>query len=230
MAKKLYKKEIYKTKEEWLNARGFGGSSASAILGCNPWMTILDLYKAVISKKKEVSTTDQSNEAMQYGTRCEPLMRELYSLDYETLYKVHKPYKYEMYRRTDKPYLTATPDGLLLSKVDDKKMIWECKTHDIRNRADDEMWKDNIPQNYFIQCLHYLVVMKDYDGVILNAKLRYFDYYNSDGKKLLYQKIIYHIIWRSEVIDQIEYLEKKETEFWENNIQKKIMPQLTIKF
>lgn len=230
MAKKLYKKEIYKTKEEWLDARGFGGSSASAILGFNPWMTILDLYKAIVSKKKENSTTDQSNESMQYGTRCESIVRDLYSLDYESTYKVHKPYKFEMYRRIDKPYLTATPDGLLLSKVDGKKLIWECKTHDIKNRTDDEMWANSIPQNYFIQCLHYLVVMQDYDGVILNAKLRYFNYYNSDGKKLLYQKIIYHTIWRSEVLDQIEYLEKKETEFWENNIQKKIMPQIIIKF
>lgn len=226
--KKIYKKEIYKTKEDWLNARGFGGSSASAILDVNPWMTKLELFKKIVYKK-EIST-DQSNETMHYGTRCEPLMRELYKLDYESSYTVHKPFRFEMYRRRDKPYLTATPDGLLFSVTDDKKLIWECKTHDIRNKADDEMWKDQIPQNYYIQCLHYLVVMKDFDGVILNAKLRYFDYYNSDGKKLLYQKIIYHTIWRSEVLDQIEYLEKKETEFWENNIQKKIMPQITIKF
>ena len=228
--KKPYKKEIYKDKESWLRARSMGGSSASAILGCNPWMSILDLYKTIVLKKKKVSSTDQSNEAMQYGTRCESIMRELYKLDYEADYTVHKPYKFEMYRRIDKPYLTATPDGLLISKTDDKKLIWECKTHDIKNRADDEMWKDNIPQNYFIQCLHYLVVMKDFDGVILNAKLRYFDYYNSDGKKLLSQRIIYHYLWRSELTKEIEYLEKKETEFWENNVQKKIMPKLTIKF
>lgn len=229
MAKRLYKKEIYKTKEEWLKNRGFGGSSASAILGVNPWMTILDLYKSIVHKKEE-KHIDQSNEAMQYGTRCESLMRQLYVLDYESIYKVHKPYQYEMYRRIDKPYLTATPDGILTTIADGKKGIWECKTHDIKNRADDEAWANSIPQNYFIQCLHYLVVMKDCDFVVLNAKLRYFDYYNSDGKKLLYQKIIYHVIWRSEVLDQIEYLEKMETKFWEHNIQKKIMPSFSVKF
>ena len=47
---------------------------------------------------------------------------------------------------------------------------------------------------------------------------------------LLYQKIIYHTLWRSELIDQIEYLEKMETKFWEHNIQKKIMPSLKVSF
>lgn len=229
MAKRLYKKEIYKNKDDWLKNRGLGGSSASAIIGANPWMTKLDLFKAIVLKggKKQIS---QSNEAMQYGTRCEPLMREMFILNYEGTYKVHQPYKFEMYRRVDKPYLTATPDALLTRISDGLKGVYECKTHDIRNRADDEMWKDSIPQNYFIQCLHYFVVLPDREFLILHAKLRYFDYYHEDGKKLLYEKIIYHTIWRSEVIKQIEYLEKEETKFHDYNIEKKIMPKMTIKF
>ncbi len=225
--KKMYKREIYPTKEEWLNNRGFGGSSASAILGKNPYMTIVDLYKRIVHGGP---SKNDSNESMQYGTLCEPLMRKLFALDYKDKYKVKAPYKYEMYRRKDKPYLTATLDGRLTDLITGAKGIWECKTHDIRNKADDEMWQLGLPDNYFIQCLHYLVVMNDCDFVILTAKLRYFDYYHESGKKLLYQKIIYHVIWRDDVKDQLDYLEKKETDFYENNVQKKIIPNYSIKF
>ena len=227
---KLYKKEIYKTKNDWLNSRGFGGSSASAILGKNPYMSSLDLYKAIVLKTSNNNTTDQQSESMQYGVKLEPLLRKMFAEDFKGIYKIKAPYKYEMYRRKDKPYLTATLDGRLTELSTGKKGIWECKTHDIRNKYDDEMWQSGLPDNYFIQCLHYLLVMNDCDFVILTAKLRYFDYHHENGRKLLNQKIIYHFIWRDEVKDQIEYLEKKETEFWENNIQNKIMPKINISF
>lgn len=230
MGRRTYRKEVYKSKEEWLNKRGLGGSSASAILGANPWMTSLDLYKAIVLGKKGQKNVDESNEALKYGTIMEPLIRKQFAIDFADKYKVHSPNKYEMYRRVDKPYLTATLDGLLTDIETGKKGIIEIKTHDIKNRKDDESWEISIPQNYFIQCLHYLVVLNDCEFVILNAKLRYFDYFNKDGKKLLYQKTIYHTIWRSEVIDQIEYLEKMETKFWEENIQKRRMPSLKISF
>ena len=226
--KKLYKRERYSNKEKWLDNRGFGGSSASAILDVNPWMSKLELYKSFVLKNKK--PINEENESMQYGTRCEGLMRELYALDFEHEYRVHKPKQYEMYRRLDKPYLTATVDGILKSKLTGKKGIWECKTHDIRNYEDEVSWRDGIPQNYYIQCLHYLLVLNDCEFVILNAKLRYFDYHQETGKKLLKQEIIYHTIYRDEVLDQLEYLERKETEFYEDNILKRKMPIVMIKF
>lgn len=226
-AKKLYKREVYKTKSDWLEHRGFGGSSASAILGKNPWQNILELYKSIVMKiPKKVN---DANEALQYGTRCEDLIRRMFALDFQDKYKVFAPNNREMYRRKDKPYLTATLDGRIIDINDhSKKLILEIKTHDIRNRKDDEYWKGAIPDNYFIQCLHYLMVMNDYDGVILVAKLRYFDYYHEGGKKLLRQELRYYFIDREEVKDQLVYLEQKETDFWENNIQKKVMPKLSI--
>lgn len=226
--KKLYKRETFKSKEEWLNNRGFGGSSASAILGCNPYITIIDLYKSIVfGKAKKI---DETNESMQYGTRCEPLIRELFKYDFENKYKVHSPSHYEMFRRKDKPYLTATLDGIITDLSSGEKGILEIKTHDIKNMKDADYWSDYIPQNYYVQCLHYLVVMNDFSFVILCAKLRYFDYYDPNGKKILRQEIRYYRLERKELEKELNMLEKKETDFYENNVLKKIMPTLKIKF
>ena len=136
-----------------------------------------------------------------------------------------------MYCRLDKPWMTATLDGQLIHKISKKKFILEIKTHDIRNKKDDEMWQVTIPVNYFIQVIHYLNVMNDYDGAILVARLRFFDYYNEDGKKLLRTETRYYYIDRKdeEVQKQMIALEKVETKFWEENVLKRVPPKTTIK-
>lgn len=224
----LYKKETCKTKEEWLLAREIGGSDASSILEANPWQSKLDLFKKlVLNQKKEKLVRE--NQAMIYGTAYESLLRKGFALDFDNLYKIHSPRAYELYRRRDKPYLTATPDGLLTRISDHKKGIWEAKTHDIRGRKDEDLWTNSIPQNYFIQALHYLLVLSDYEFVVVNAQLRFYDYFAEGGKKLLYKKTIYHEIWRKEVAKQLDFLEKEETSFYENNVLQKIIPTQTIK-
>ena len=226
---RLYSREIYKEKQDWLKSRGFGGSSASAILGKNPYMSKVELYRAIVMPNKN-PILDKPNEAMYYGTQCEPLVRKMFTLDFADKYDVIAPKGYEMYRRKDKPYLTATLDGRLTEKSTGRKGVLEIKTHDIRNKADEENWNGHIPDNYYIQVMHYLVVMNDYDFVVLTAKLRYFDYFDEEGKKLLRTEIRYYYIERSEVAKEVEYLEKKETDFWENNITKKVIPSFEIKF
>ena len=225
--KKLYKVEHYKDKNHWLNARGIGGSSASAIVGMNPWMNTLDLYNTLLGYKEEIGSV--SNTSTDYGIDSEPLIRKQYALDFPE-YKVHTPKQNEMYRRIDKPYLTATLDGVLVEKGTKRKGILEIKTHDIRNQADDEYWGTTIPQNYFIQVLHYLMVMNDFEFVELVAKLRFFDYFAKGGKKLLKTEYRYYHIERSDESVQkwLSYLEKKETEFYEFNIKNKIPPKISI--
>lgn len=227
---KNYVKETFKTKEEWLKARGFGGSSASAILDMNPYMSKLELYRAIVMPHKHPIVKE--NEAMNYGTKCEPLIRKMFAYDFAQTHRIHTPKDNEMYRRVDKPYMTATLDGILTNKETKEKGILEIKTHDVRNRKDEENWSSQIPNNYYIQVLHYLLVMNDFKYAILVGKLRFYDYYHADGKKLLKTEVRYYYIDRNDeqVKKDLEYLEKKETEFWENNIQKKIMPTLEFKF
>lgn len=231
--KKLYKRETFSDRSSWLRSRGFGGSSASAILGVNPWMSALELYNSAVKseRKKWGKQNDEKEktESMEYGTMAEPLIRKMYRIDHPE-WIIRDPRSYAMYRRTDKPYLTATLDGTIYDPKTKRKGILEIKTHDIRNRADDEYWQGSIPQNYLIQVLHYLMVMNDYTFAVLCAKLRFYSYSEEDGRKLAKTEFRYYFIERSEVKNEIAYLEKKETEFYENNVQKRIPPSIEVKF
>lgn len=222
---KMYKVEIYTNEQEWLNARGLGGSSASAILDSNPYMTKHDLWLSILNKDKK-TTKKKKNDVQEYGHKAEPLIRKLVALNLAQKYKIIAPKKYEMYRRVDKPYLTATIDSTIIRLEDGVKGIHEIKTRYCKNREEYEDWLNGvIPQNYFIQCLHYLMVMEDMQFVLLTPKLIL-----QKGFEIHTETIVYGLtIWRKDVLKELEYLEKVETEFWENNIIKRQIPTTKIK-
>lgn len=222
--KKLYKKETFENKKEWLGARGIGGSSASIILGLNPFKNKLQLYNEINFGNRDKNI---ANERMQYGINLEPLIRKEFSIDFKEKYKVHTPKNNEMYRRIDKPFLTATLDGVLTRLSDKKKGILEIKTHDIRSLADEELWKNGLPYNYYIQVLHYLIVLNDFDFAVVVGRLRFLDYGSKETKKVEY---VFHFIDRKEKEKDIEILEKAETDFYVNNVKNHKIPRVDIKF
>lgn len=231
-----YSREIYQTREEWLTARALGGSSASAILNKNPYMTRLELLAAVISKLRNGGETaiknprdNSTNEILQYGVQSEPLIRKEFALDFKHKYIVRPPKKYEMYRSLSKKYLTATVDGLLVDKETKELGILEIKTHDIRNRSDLENWTNHLPENYYIQVLHYLLVINNASFAILVAKLRFYDFKNEE-RKLERTETRYYYMKRSEVESDIAFLEKAETEFMETYVQQEKIPSIYLEF
>ncbi len=225
--KKNYKKEKFKTKQEWIEARGLGGTSASAITGHSKRKNILELFTQIMCPKK--FKVDSTNTSMLYGIACEPLLRKMFALDFPQ-YKVLTPKNFEMYRRIDKPYITATIDSTLIEKETGRKGILEIKTHEIRNREDEEEWNGHIPQDYYEQVIWYLVCMNDMEFVRVMAKLNFYDYFDPSGKKLLNSEIRYYTIERSERSRHIVNLEKMATRFWENNVKKGIIPDIKIDF
>ena len=69
-------------REEWLKNRmnGIGGSEISAVIGCNPYMTNVDLW---MIKTGMVIPEDISDKPyVRYGTQAEVHLRELFRLDY----------------------------------------------------------------------------------------------------------------------------------------------------
>lgn len=225
---KNYTKERYKSKEEWFASRGLGGTSASAITGNSKWKDKLELFNSIIigNEKQE----DSRNESLDYGIACESIIREQFKLDFADKYKVITPKGYEMYRRKDKPYMTATPDSLLIDLKTNKKGIQEIKTHDVLNREDENEWNENIPQNYFEQVIWYMAVMNDIDFVEVTAKLKFYDYFDPNGKRLLKSETRYYYIAREDVKDSIKALETMVTRFWEENIIKGNIPNVYITF
>ena len=220
---KLYKKEKYQDKKSWLLARRIGGSGASALLGESPYQTALDVYCAIVNPAE---IKDEQNTSTQYGVALEPIIRANVKENFKNKYRVQSPNGYTMYRRKDKPYMTATVDGLLTSLTDSKeRWVLEIKTHEARGAEDMEKWNGKIPQNYFIQCLHYLAVMNDLAGCLFVAKIRYTNY---DTGEVYKEEINYLKIERKDFEKDIAYLEKVETDFWENHVVKRIPPNIVI--
>ena len=76
--KKNYTRETFKTREDWLNARGLGGSSASAIVGDSPYETRIELLEKIVLPKQEEVEDRTNEEAKQHGNIVEPALRTLF--------------------------------------------------------------------------------------------------------------------------------------------------------
>lgn len=189
--------------EEWLvNRKGIGGSDASAILGLNPYKTNQELW---MEKKGQMSPVDISDKSyVKYGNDAEPLLRALFALDYPE-YKVDY-YNNNMIINKKYPWAHASLDGELMDP-DGRRGILEIKTTNILQSMQWEKWDNRIPDNYYIQILHYLLVT-EYDFVVLKAQLKRV----RDGEVRLTTKH-YHIE-REEVLSDIKMLKEEEEAFW----------------
>lgn len=236
--KKNYKKEIYKTREDWLSHRGIGGSDAAAICNKSKWRTACDVYKALTSSKQK---KEIKNARMVEGTKAEPLIRTLFEIEHPEYKVIHPPKKGSwLFRRKDYPLLTVTPDGLLeetITRIDENTTIvkrygLEIKDIELRKREQKEMWLNNtLPDDYYFQALHYLVVMNDLDGVLLVARLKYYSFDYNNEYTLDHIEERYYWITRDDedVTKHVAYLEKKEIAFSEYNIKLGKRPPANIK-
>lgn len=189
--------------DEWLNARhGIGGSDASAVMGLNPYKTNEELW---LEKTGQLMPEDISDkDYVKYGHDAEPLLRELFALD-------HPQYKVEYYDnnmiRNDKyPWAHASLDGELIDPAG-RRGVLEIKTTNILQSMQREKWKGQIPDNYYIQVLHYLLVT-EYEFAELKAQLK-----SVWQGEIRLQTQHYHIE-RKDVERDIKFLCEKEEQFW----------------
>lgn len=206
------------SREEWLEKRKsyIGGSEASCIVGMNPYTTNVELWEMKTGRRKAEDISEKSY--VKYGTEAEQYLRELFKLDYpqyEGFYEENN-----MWLNSDYPFAHASLDGWLVEKETGRKGILEIKTTNIIQSIQKEKWKDRIPDNYYIQVLHYLMVT-GFDFVVLKAQLKY-DY---DGDIFLTTK--HYKIERAEVLEDIEYLIKAEKQFSEY-IKNDMQPPLVL--
>jgi putative phage-type endonuclease len=210
---------MIKTREQWLKERrkGVGASEASAVLGLNPYMTNIELWQI---KTGRIEPEDISHKPyVKYGIESEPHLRALFALDfpqYEVDYK-----KYDLFRNPKYPFIFATLDGRLVEKATGRKGVLEIKTTEILKSMQKESWKDKVPDNYYIQTLQQLLAT-GWDFVILKAQLKY----DFDGEVFLQTK--HYCIERSEVEEDLEYLEEKEVKFWTKNVLEDKRPDLIL--
>lgn len=190
--------------DEWLKHRTkIGGSDAAAILGKNPYKTNVELWK---DKAFHLMPEDISDKPyVKYGTEAEKYLRELFKLDYpqyEMFYEENNMWTNDAY-----PFAHASLDGWLKDEAG-RMGVWECKTTNILQSRQKEKWDHRLPENYYIQILHYLMVT-EFEFVELKAQLKSVF---SDGSVYL-QTRHYHIE-RSDVEADITYLAEEERKFW----------------
>ena len=192
------------SRDEWLQARGkrIGGSEASAVVGLNPYMSNTDLWSIKTGRREAEDISDKPY--VRYGHDAEPILRELFKLDFPD-YKVGYVDN-NLFLNSRYPWAHASLDGWL-QDPEGRTGILEIKTTEILQSMQKEKWKDRIPDNYYLQVLHYMMVMEA-DFACLKAQLKY-DY---DGD--IYLQIRHYWIERQDVENDIRILSEKEEEFW----------------
>lgn len=198
--------KIYDFPDEnaWLNGRmnGIGGSDASAIVGMNPYKTNIQLFEEKTGRCIPEDISDKS--CVIYGKQAEAPIRELFKLDYPQYEVAH--HEYRILQSLEYPFMQASLDGEL-TDPDGRRGILEIKTTNIMQSMQREKWKDRIPDNYYIQVLHYLLVT-GYQFVVLRAHLN--SYWGMDVRT----QARHYFIEREDVKEDLEYLLKEEIKFW----------------
>lgn len=198
----MIRKTILSTRDDWLKERiGIGGSDSAAIIGENPWKNNVDLWLEKTGQKKQEEISD--NPAVVFGNQAEPLIRKLFEIDHPEMKVFYE--ENNLFRNDKFPFAHASLDGWLEDEKG-RKGILEIKTSTISRSSQSEKWRGRVPNNYYVQILHYMMVLEA-DFAILRAYIRYpYGSFNASMNE--------YRVEREDVEDEIEYLEEKEREFW----------------
>lgn len=199
-------KERFADRADWLQARTrIGGSECAALIGMNPWMTNVDLYRRKKGLEKPHDVGDLA--AVEYGKQAEEHIRAIFELDHPSLAVGYEP---ENIWTNDKyPFAHASLDGWLTDE-DGRLGVLEIKTVNVTAAATKKKWDGRIPDNYFCQLVWYMAVTEA-DFAILKALQRY-----GFGEDDVFQVMKEYRIDRSDVQEDIDYLVKAGADFWED--------------
>ena len=208
---------ILDSREDWLKARGqhIGVSEAASVLGLNPYQSNTDLWRIKTVQREAEDISDKPY--VRYGHDAEPLLRELFKLDYPELEVGYV--ENNLFVNSRYPWAHASLDGWLRDR-EGRTGILEIKTTEILQSMQKEKWNKHIPDNYYCQLLHYLLILEA-DFAVLKAQLKY-DFY---GNIVLQTR--HYWVERSDVSEDLRILESREREFWEHT-QKGTQPALIL--
>jgi len=194
---KVLVKTLGLSHEDWLSYRrqGLGGSDAGAICGLNPYSSPMNVY--IDKTSDEISLKD--NEAMRVGRDLEDYVAKRF-MDASGL-KVRRANAIFMNEKY--PHLLANVDRMIIGE----NIGLECKT---ASPYSSGKYKDGeLPAHYMMQCYHYMAVT--------GADAWYI------AVLILGQEFKFARIDRDEEI--IENLIKIETDFWNNHIIPRHIPE-----
>lgn len=183
---------------EWLEKRQgtIGGSDAAAVLGISPWKSNVDLWEELKGLRKPKDISD--NPAVDFGKKAEEHIRELFKLANPVIQVEYEPCN--MWLNDRYPWAHASLDGWL-TDIDGRRGILEIKTGTYGYK-----WYQQIPDHYYAQVIHYMMVTEADFGVVTA-------FLQMPGTQGSYRMLTYSVKRDQE---QIEYLAKEEKEFFES--------------
>lgn len=197
--------EVKYKSPEWYAMRKthIGGSDAACILGYDKYRSRLDLWNEMTGKAVKERKV---NALMEYGTKAEEPLAELFALDFPQLTVLSS--KDCVFVNDTTEYQMASLDLLLIDHATNEQGFCEIKTvNDIGGKLRKEWAMNKIPQKYYCQILHYFAVNEEFKFAYIMAHIK-----SNDGA-MPYAETIYRTVRREEVIGDIEYLMQKENEF-----------------
>jgi putative phage-type endonuclease len=142
---------IFKSREEWLEARAvrIGSSEAAAACGEDPWTTELTLHL----RKRGLAPAVEDNERMRWGRLLEPVVAEEFAE--ETGRAIIDPGRNHLYLCAAYPWAHASIDRA--QRMDGAKGlgILEIKTGGSQTA---DKWDDGPPHHYMMQIQHQFAV------------------------------------------------------------------------
>lgn len=191
---------------EWLEARKghIGGSDASSIVGMNPYKSNVDLWEEMTGRREPEDISE--NPFVSYGHAAEEPLRRLFALDFPE-YTVEYV-ENNMFTNDDLPFAHASLDGWMHDR-DGRLGVLEIKTTTVSGAAQAERWRNRIPDNYYIQVLHYMMTVEAEFAILKAQMKRVFD----DSEVVLTTK--HYMIEADDVREDMEYLKNAERQFYE---------------
>lgn len=198
--------QIEHNSPEWLSFRrtGIGGSDAAAILGKSHFKTNVKVWeeKTGLIEPDDISDKEQ----VKYGKAVEDLLLQMFALDnpeYEVISN-----KKIVYRRG---FMFASLDGELVEKATGELGIYEGKTAEIHKKIELEKWNKRVPDYYYVQILHYLIVTgRSFVVLKVQLKLLYTEEKTTMTKQYRFN--------RKDLLNDLAYLYRKEAAFWDSVI------------
>lgn len=202
------------SREEWLEIRKkrIGGSDAASILGISPWKSNVKLWleKKGIEKAEDISNKD----IVKFGINAEESIRKLFALDHEEFEVQY--FENNIWINDKFPFAHASLDGWITEIETGAKGILEIKTVNIYDN-NDLAWKDRIPDYYYTQILHYMMIT-EFDFAILKARIKYSEDYIA---------VKTYRIDRLNVLEDIKLLAEREKDFYKS-LQGDVVPNLIL--
>jgi len=206
--------------------KGIGGSDAAAICGLSKWKTPVDIY---LDKINENIIEEEPRDEFDRGNALESFVLGLFSNKIGKEVKIKK----EPIKSEKNDFMFANIDGIL----EEEKALVEFKTSNYSNKQEwEEIFSDKVPNDYLIQCHHYMNVVPNIEKVyipvlfgsenLLNMTVIMVNHLGVKPTLEMFHDFdfnlkIYEVKKHLNLGKKIEEIEQ---DFWINNVQKKVPP------